>query len=264
MIATLKEWAALWFRLPAPPQRLPVAASVRGASRDRTLPGKRRRAARRGGPMNHPRTLNAWNVGARSALRVARSLRFLLRQHPADVTGLLEAGRATPLLRLRFGRRHRVIRRRSDVTALVPRSLPRPSVSVLRHDVAWTGPKAGIRHRGRRHLVLDWPQLRVVIVHGVPGGPTGGIATRGFNRPAWAADRALIETAVRGDKPTIVIGDQNATTDELAPTWTALGMRQVATGAKVDHGAARGVNVTGRRLGRFGSDHPATRYRIGR
>lgn len=214
--------------------------------------------------MSRPRTLNAWNVGPRSALRIARSLRFLLRQHPADVTALLEAGRATPLVRLRFGRRHRVIRRRSDVTALVPRSLPKPSVSVLRHDVAWIGPKAGISHRGRRHLVLDWPELRVVIVHGVPGGPSGGIATRGFNRPAWAADQALIATAVSDDKPTIVIGDQNATADELAPTWAALEMRQVTTGAKVDHGASRGVGVTGRRLGRFGSDHPATRYRLGR
>lgn len=200
--------------------------------------------------------ITCWNVGPRPTWRWMRSLGRLRRDHPSEVTGLFEATRGCLAVRARYGARNRVIRRRSDVVAVVSRSLPKPRVEVIRHDVEWVGPKLGLPKRGRRHLLLDFDGDGVLLLHRVTGGPGGP------NRAAWYAEADLIAEVCRrpGLRTLRVLGDQNARAVEVAGFWKELGMRQIRTGCKVDHGAQRGVATWGVRLDPYGSDHPAVRY----
>jgi hypothetical protein len=201
----------------------------------------------------------AWNVGPRSRWRILRSLRRLMRDHPADVYVLLEATRCTDALRRRHGDKYRVIRRASDVVALVSRDLPRPDVKTFEHEIDWLGPKAGIPHEGRSFLRLDWDDDRLVLVHRVPGGPKGGTSPRvnGLNREAWVADLTQISRAVGEAKRAAVIGDHNGTHNELAEDYQGLGLTVAAARTHVDKAATRGYDARCRRLGNYGSDHPA-------
>lgn len=219
-------------------------------------------------------TVLSWNVGpGRRPRGLIRDLRRLLLPDD-DVVALFEVrSRAIRLLRVAFAGQWRVLRprvgthgdRRSDVVVMIRRRLPMPDVRVLAHNVAWIGPKAGLPHQGRAHLQLTWDEDRLIFVHRIPGGPTGGVnpRTAGQNLDAWQADRMLIERAVSWPGPVAVIGDQNASADELLDEYEPLGLVVQATNTKVDHAATQGYpKVKGRRLAKLGSDHPAVRWTL--
>lgn len=219
--------------------------------------------------MRLPASLIAWNVGPRPAWKIVRSLRRLRKDERPDAIALFEARRALPAIRRRFGKRWHIYVT-ADVILLVRKGLAQPDVRPAGHSVEWWGPKEGLEHEGRDHMVASWGDvLRWVLMHGVPGGPLGGVGphlsrpgqTFGLNRPAWNADERAIRTAVR-DFPggVLLAGDLNAETHELAERFALLGVRNIGTNAHVDHAAQRSLKVTATRLGNYGSDHPAIRY----
>jgi endonuclease/exonuclease/phosphatase (EEP) superfamily protein YafD len=213
--------------------------------------------------MKRPRRLLSWNVkvNRRPALVVLALWAFIRTRRP-DVIVLCEATRYAPDIREAFRKDWRTYRRGADVVVMVRRTLPEPDVTRLDHDIAWHGPHAGIAHNGRKWLQLDFPGLRLVAVHRVPGGPSGGIQTRGANRPAWEAEDFLLATAVSTTTPVLIVGDQNARVSEMADFMARHNLRPVRTGAKVDWAMRRKVAVKGKRLSRRGSDHPACLYTL--
>lgn len=210
-----------------------------------------------------PTRIVSWNakVGRRPWL-VVLALRAFIRVTRPHVIVLLEANGYVKALREAFHGEWVAYRRHSDVVVMVRKDIRRPEVTVLEHEVAWRGPHAGIAHRGRKWLRLDWPDLRVIAVHRVPGGPSGGIQTNGANRPAWEAESFLLATAVSTDKAVLIVGDQNARVEEMRDFMARHGLHALVTGAKVDWAMRRGLAGAGKRLGRRGSDHCAVFYRI--
>lgn len=200
----------------------------------------------------------AWNVGPRPWRRIVRSLRGIRQVRDVDVVALFEASQ--PLLvaglRVRYPHR-RVICRRSDVVAILPRR-ERPRVEVISHDVAWRGPHLGRAKRGRRWLLLTWPDSAVLLVHRVT--PVG-------NQAAWDAETDLIRSVVRrADLPSrlAVVGDHNGTDSRLRTDYAEMGLHLLPAETKVDQCAVRGMIGAGHRLGLHGSDHVAVLWRLWR
>lgn len=190
----------------------------------------------------------------RNPRRVVRATRRLLRNTDAHVLALLEAGAYTDALR--EGLPNWRVQRVGDVLLLTRITARKPDVEPVSHDLAWVGPKAGIHKSGREHMFVDdW----LLIPHRITGGPSGP------NEDAYADESDLIRATLTGLERALCVGDQNAKISELAAWWRAQGMTPVRTGAKVDHGAARGLRVTGRKLWRrYGSDHSPVLYIIHR
>lgn len=190
----------------------------------------------------------------RNPRRVVRPTRRLLRDTDAHTLALLEAGAYADALR--EGLPDWRVQRVGDVLLLTRKAAERPAVEPLAHDLPWLGPKAGIHHHGREHMLVNgW----LLIPHRITGGPSGP------NEDAYADESDLIRETLAGLDRALCVGDQNATASELAAWWRAQGMTPVRTGAKVDHGAARGLRVTGKKLRRrYGSDHSPVLYVIHR
>lgn len=207
-----------------------------------------------------PTRFLSWNAKVnRRPWLVVLALRAFIRVTRPHVIVLTEACGYIDALRDEFGRDWYAYRKRSDVVVMVRRDFDRPTVTRLEHDTEWRGPKEGIAHRGRSWLRLDWADLRVVALHRVPGGPSGGTSRElaGGNRPAWEAEDFLLATAVSTDKPLLIVGDQNARVAEMRDFMARHGLRAVPTGVMVDWAMRRGLKARGRRLGRRRSDHPA-------
>jgi endonuclease/exonuclease/phosphatase (EEP) superfamily protein YafD len=146
------------------------------------------------------------------------------------------------------------VQRVGDVLLLTRITAQRPDVVAVAHDLAWVGPKAGIRKFGRSHMLVN---DTVLIVHRITGGPSGP------NEYAFSAESDLIRATLTGYEVALCVGDQNATASELAAWWRSHGMTPVRTGAKVDHGGERGLTITARKLRRYyGSDHTPVIYTI--
>jgi hypothetical protein len=192
--------------------------------------------------------LVTWNVKVgRTPIVAAHAVRRVKRHARADRLALLEAGGYVGALRLVMPRWRVQHPHGSDVVLLTRKRDPAPTLEVIAHDYAWTGPHTGKPHAGRGHLFVDGWQL---FVHRVSGGP------RGPNRVAYAKESALIRKTLSGLKRALCLGDQNAKAGELARWWRAQGMRPIRTGRKVDHGGERGCDVEDWSLDRkYGSDH---------
>lgn len=212
--------------------------------------------------MIRPRKVLSWNVRVgRPAPLVIAGIAWHISRRKPHVIVLLEATRYVPDLRDVFGKKWRIIRHGSDVVVLVRRDVDKPEISEVGHAVAWRGPHEGIQHQGRKFLQLDWPGLRMLAVHRVPGGPSGGTSAElaGGNKAAWRAENTLIASTI-SDGPWISVGDQNARPVEVCAFMARYNLHPIVTGAKVDWAMARGVTGRGKRLGRRGSDHPACLY----
>lgn len=215
-----------------------------------------------------PRRIFSWNarVGRRPWL-VVLALRAFIRVTRPHVIVLTEANAYVRVLREAFSSEWFAYRKHSDVVVMVRRDMRQPTVTPIGHDAAWRGPHEGKEHRGRRWLMLDWPDLRLIALHRVPGGPSGGTSPRlaGRNRPAWEAEAFLLATAVGTDRAVLIVGDENAEIAEMRDFMARHNLDPVPTRAKVDWGMSRWLIVKGRRLfrlGRRGSDHYAVLYRI--
>lgn len=199
--------------------------------------------------------LVVWNAKVgRNHRGVVRATRRLLRNTEADALALLEATAYVGALRDGLPNWRVQHPLGSDVVLLTRITSIRPEVDVIEHDLPWVGPKVGIHHEGRGHLLVDG---RILIVHRLTGGPEGP------NADAFDAESDLIHDTLHGLERALCVGDQNATTGELAAWWRAQGMTPVRTTAKVDHGAERGLIVVARKLRRYyGSDHTPVLYRV--
>lgn len=216
--------------------------------------------------MKSPSRIFAHNVkvGRRPWL-VVLALRVFIRITRPHVVVLLEAGGYVDELRKAFSGDWHAYRRHSDVVVMVRKDVPKPAITVLSHDASWRGPHEGVAHAGRKWLQLDWPDLRLIALHRVPGGPSGGTSRElnGGNAPAWRTENLLIASTLsdRADKPVLIVGDQNARPVEVGAFMHRHDLRAVVTGAKVDWAMVTpGLRVDGKRLGRRGSDHPAVLY----
>lgn len=127
---------------------------------------------------------------------------------------------------------------------------------------SWRGPFGG-KHPGRSFpwatVDLDGQRVTVVGVH-MPWS-----RTRNF-RSWMACFRALVAFARQHKGPMILVGDFNLRWGARGPGAVRrlakyAGMSHVPTGAGIDYALARGVRLTGRALGHFGSDHPAITLR---
>lgn len=215
----------------------------------------------------------AWNLRiGRNARTVIRELRELIAAESPDVICLQEAGAHRRRLRVAFpGWRVFAPGGASDGSVtMVRRSLFVRRSSRLRMLVSWVGPKAFRKHPGR---VWGWYDIgvgvrraRVVNVHRTPGGPTGGVLTKGRNKPSWSAEHAAL--LLLADKPgslvrdLIAVGDWNDPPADRHPQSprsfaTSIGARVVTTGSKVDYAIVRGPEgATGTALrDKHGSDH---------
>lgn len=207
-----------------------------------------------------PTRFFSWNakVGRRPWL-VVLAIRVFIRITRPHMIVLTEAGGYIEELRKAFHGEWHAYRKRSDVVVMVRKDFPKPEITRLEHDHEWRGPKEGLAHKGRVWLQLDWSDLRVIALHRVPGGPSGGTSPEldGGNRPAWEMEDFLLATAADTNKPLLVLGDQNAKVDEMRDFMARHNLRAVPTGAKVDWAMCRKLLARARRLGRRGSDHPA-------
>lgn len=227
--------------------------------------------------------LIAWNAKVgRPAHRVATALDRYIRDVQAwpDVMVLCEAGAYARTLRDRFGDRYRVRRagRAHDgMVLLIDRRIPLTRWRTLVMRLTWIGPKAFKRHPGRTFPVADLGtgrgtvKWRIVGIHRTPGGPSGGVLTKGRNKPAWDEEHVrLVRLAGwKGSqrRSLVLVGDQNCEADDKRPhsglgLASEIGARVIRTGAKVDWAIVRGAHGKGQRLDDYGSDHPLIRYSL--
>ena len=160
-----------------------------------------------------------------------------------DVVVLQQAENAEAHLRSFKG--YRLIERKTGEEAQAIKTLVRKGSRAskakwLRTFLAWVGPKAGRRHLGRTFLAVlvrkpfyCW----TVNVHFPTGGPDGP------NAAAWAEAWAKVVKFAKRRKRVVVIGDFNATTQQLNRLVREAGFHMVSFG-KVDKALSKGVTVT--------------------
>lgn len=103
------------------------------------------------------------------------------------------------------------------------------------------------RTYARMRLERDGVTWRLLAVHFPPGGPGGGVTLRGANKPAWwESMRRAMKWLRRTDEPSLVLGDINATKDELLGI-VGDGIRVVSR-AHVDHAIVRNAEGHADRL----------------
>lgn len=209
--------------------------------------------------MTHRQRHLIWNVG--DCPDPGAAIPGLLTEHAPDVAVFSEAYYLRPLLasikgyRLHQGR----FGEARGVAVLVRKDLDLTRSWALRMKVPWIGPKLLHPHAPRtfqavRYWDADRTPWRILGAHFPPGGPSGGIVTKGVNRAAWRESmrRARRFFANAGDDAAVVLGDINATAAELAPIAKRADADVVA-GGKVDHALTRGVrHIKTERLGTFG------------
>lgn len=194
--------------------------------------------------------------------RKVRRLRKLLRHWRPDFVVLTEAYWARPFLlalAAAFGYRLRQYSRRHGAEA--------PGIAVLirkatievvdRHLVKmkrrWWGPfnfprsKRRPRRFQRFALRAEGLLWAALAVHGPPGGPKGGVLTRGKNAPAWAEFADELHDFADGTVLGFAIGDFNGDRDDLLAHATPDGAR-VAMASNVDGVIAKGARITMHRL----------------
>lgn len=197
--------------------------------------------------------------------RKVRRLRALLRHWRPDVVVLTEAYWARPFLialATMFGYRLRQYSRRHGAEAPGIAVLIRNEVSIIVRALAkmrerWWGPfnfprskrrprrfqKFILRERGAVDFL--W---HLEAVHFPPGGPTGGVLTRGKNKDAWheAADQVR-DWLANAPEPCVALGDFNGNRSALREHVAPDGSR-VVMASNVDGVIAKGARITMHRL----------------
>lgn len=205
----------------------------------------------------------------RPAADVIQSVESLIKDTDAVIACLYEAGGYARALRAHFGRRGWRVLGARDAIVLVRESVPVRKVRRPGHHVPWLGPKAGVLHDGREWLrldaLLDGCWVRILAIHRVPGGPGKPATAKAWKREHNILARQAARAAAQVI-PLLVLGDINDHTDNTAAlSHRSLsedtGGRLVRTTCAVDWATAWGaIKATGKRLGNYGSDHPAVHY----
>jgi hypothetical protein len=196
--------------------------------------------------------------------RKVRRLRALLRHWRPDFVVLTEAYWARPFLLVlaaTFGYQLRQYARRHGAEAPgIAVLIRKATMEILERELVkmrqpWWGPfnfprskrrprrfsRFALRHR---QTGQEWD---TEAIHGPPGGPRGGILTRGKNAPAWAEFADHERDFLAGIDLGFATGDFNADGADLRKHIATEGV-QVAMASGVDGVAAKGAHVTMHRL----------------
>lgn len=195
-------------------------------------------------------TLFAANIaGAVQHDRIAE----VIAKHEPDVVVFTEAyhfGQEIPGYDvIRYSRKHGPEAR--DIVVLVRHGVKIKRRALKKMTRAWWGPFTLRKRAPRRYIVLKvvkdgvgWP---VMAVHFPPGGPSGGIKTRGRNKGAW--DESALSTrrwlAIRARA--VVAGDLNANRAAVQK-HVAPGNARVVMASSVDGTVVKGASITARHL----------------
>lgn len=197
--------------------------------------------------------------------RKVRRIRRRMRKHRDDVLILTEAYNARPYLKrwaerfgydLRQGTRTQHGPEGPDVAVLVRRGAG--GVEILDYQLVemskeWWGPFRYPHSRKKPRLV---PVLRlrkagviyvVVGMHAPSGGPSGGVATRGRNAPAYDEYAEHVHTQLTASQRGAAVGDGNANGADLRKHMMPTGGR-VAMASGVDGVVVKGLRIALRKL----------------
>ncbi|TQK73354.1 hypothetical protein [Nocardioides sp. SLBN-35] len=194
--------------------------------------------------------------------RKVRRIKRRMRKHKDDVLILTEAYNARQHLKrwaerfgyeLRQGTRGKHGPEGPDVAVLVRHGVEILDYELVEMTKEWWGPFRYPHSRKKPRLV---PVLRlrkagviyvVIGMHAPSGGPSGGVATRGRNAPAYEEYATfvhdLLTIGVRG----AAVGDGNAKGDDLRQHMKPSGGR-VAMASGVDGIVAKGLHIALRKL----------------
>jgi hypothetical protein len=194
--------------------------------------------------------------------RKVRRIKRRMRKHRDDVLILTEAYNARPYLKrwaerfgyeLRQGTRGKRGPEGPDVAVLVRHGVEILDYQLVEMSKEWWGPFR-FPHSLKKPRLVPVLRLRkagvvyvVVGMHAPSGGPSGGVATRGRNAPAYEEYaghvRAQLAASIRG----AAVGDGNANGADLRKhMMPAGGCVSMASG--VDGVVAKGLHIALRRL----------------
>jgi hypothetical protein len=143
-----------------------------------------------------------------------------------------------------------------DVAVLVRDGVRVRRVRVKKMTKPWWGPFTKKRREARRYLVVvleveqpdgTWRRWPMLAVHFEPGGPSGGIKTRGRNKGAWHDSARRSKRWLRLRKRAVLVGDENAKRADIVKHVAPKGAH-VVTISGVDGAVAVGASITARRL----------------
>ncbi|HEX7717138.1 MAG TPA: endonuclease/exonuclease/phosphatase family protein [Marmoricola sp.] len=208
--------------------------------------------------------LLSWNVENTSpGPQVAAGLTSMLVGHHPDVITLQETYRLRPTLK-RWAKQHGFVlvqrrpRRgdseRAEVAILVRKHLAIRKRRTIALRSIWRGPKAGVKHDGRRYRWVlveeDGHWWRIGCLHQPFGQAPKAESIKRVQR--WF-DRAPRRASV-------MAGDWNMTKAVVEKRLKDVDV----TGFGIDLSASRHCTVKATRLGKHGSDHHAIRYEVTR
>jgi hypothetical protein len=201
-------------------------------------------------PADGALTVFLGNMGSKD--RVGRLL-TVLEQHKPDVAVLSEAYHLRDDLaeipgytRVQYSAKHGP--EAPDVAVLVRHGVRIKRRALRKMLEAWWGPFTGKRRAPRRGVVVvlvlqdgtKWPMLAG---HGPSGGPSGGVKTRGRNRPAWLEFAKVCRRFLRLRRRAVVVADFNADKADVrkhaAPKRADVCMSSNVDGVAVVGGTAR-------------------------
>lgn len=189
------------------------------------------------------------NLGGRAR---EPQLREEIKAHRPKVVVCSEAQRATAFLREFKGYRLRQ-GSRSDgaeapgVAVLVRRRMKIRWERLEKMRKRWWGPFTGRIRWPRVYRKLTvwtggvrWP---LYAAHLPPGGPSGGVKTRGRNKPAWDESARRVSRWLKIRRRAAVFGDLNATLFEVTKHIGRPANARVDSIGKVTHAVTKGARV---------------------
>lgn len=194
--------------------------------------------------------------------RKVRRIRRRMRKHRDDVLILTEAYNARPYLKrwaerfdydLRQGTRTQHGPEGPDVAVLVRHGVEILDYQLVEMSKEWWGPFRYPHSRKKPRLV---PVLRlrkngviydVLGMHAPSGGPSGGVATRGRNAPAYEEYAGHVHDRLTASDRGAAVGDGNAKGADLRKHMMPAGGR-VAMASSVDGVVAKGLRIALRKL----------------
>lgn len=220
------------------------------------------------------RTAVAWNCKVGRGRAAIRGLRDLIRDTDADAVLLQEAKNYVPAIRLRFGLKWRVYGgpgwvEASNCAVMVRRSVRRGRRSKVVNKTPWYFRNGGrwVQHPGRVWRGPRADGVRLLSVHKATNVLDRD--GRNFDVGREEADN-LADWFRRSGDPSIAAGDFNNQARDPrqgAPSDIAKRVRgEVVASSQydIDLAIVRGLDVTVKRLGKYGSDHEAHVYRLRR
>lgn len=151
--------------------------------------------------------------------------------------------------RVQYSKKHGAEAR--DVLVLVRDGLKIKRRALIKLTRAWYGPFTLRKRSPRRYIVVtvvkDGVKYPIMAVHFPPGGPAGGVKTRGRNKGAWHESARRVKRWLRRRLLAVAIGDFNADKADVKQYVAPKGA-VVEMASNVDGVAAKANEVTITRL----------------